>query len=160
MIRFILLAAVVSALSACGFRPLYAGADFNGVVEGQNITIAEIPGRSGYTLRRSLIESLTTGLPGLDEPAFLTVTVDEQLTRAALQRDGAVSRSFLNATGTYVLETESGAITGDAAVQIPYAATNTPYTDVSAQIDASERAMSELARRITDNLRIQVQQMQ
>ncbi|MEQ9315603.1 MAG: hypothetical protein RLN72_07110, partial [Henriciella sp.] len=154
------IATALSALSACGFRPLYGGADFNGVVEGQNITIAEIPGRAGYTLRRNLIESLATGLPGLDQPAVLTVTVDEKLTRAALQRDGAVARSFLNARGRYVLETESGAISGDASVQIPYAATNTPYTDVSAQIDASERAMTELARRITDDLRIQAQSMQ
>lgn len=159
MIRLIFLAAAMSALSACGFRPLYGGAGFNGVVEGQNITVDEIPGRSGYLLRRNLIESLATGLPGLDKPAVLTVTIDESLSRAALQADGGVSRSFLNASGRYVFQTSTGTVSGDAEVQIPYAATSTPYTDVSAQIDASERAMSELARRIADNLKIQVQQM-
>ncbi|MEM5515677.1 hypothetical protein WNY37_01875 [Henriciella sp. AS95] len=159
MIRLICISIALSAVTACGFRPLYGDAGFNGVVEGQNITIGEIPGRSGYTLRRNLMQELSIGVPGLDEPAFLTVTFDEKLTRAALLADGGVSRSFFGATGRYVLETESGAISGSVNVEVPYAATATPYTDVSAQIDVSTRAMRELARQIADDLRIQVQNL-
>lgn len=157
MIRLVFLILAFAGLSACGFRPLYAGANFDGVVEGQSIQVAEIPGRSGYSLRRQLMQRLAVGLPGLDEPARLTVTLNESLTRAALLPDGAVSRSFKNAAGSYVLETPNGAISGDVSVQVPYSATSTPYTDVSAQIDASERAMTELSRRIVESLRIQTQ---
>lgn len=159
MKRLIFLSLLIGTLSACGFRPLYGGVGFNGVVEGQNITVDEIPGRSGYLLRRHLIEDLSTGLPGLNTPAQLTVTLNEQLTRAALLPDGSVARSFLNASGKFVLASEEGTVSGTVSVRIPYAATSTPYTDVSAQIDASQRAMLELSRQITDNLRIQVQSL-
>lgn len=159
MIRLVCISLALAALSACGFRPLYGDAGFNGIVDGQNITIAEIPGRSGYTLRRNLMEELAVGLPGLDKSARLTVTLDERLVRAALLPDGGVSRSFLGATGDYVLDTPDGAVSGSVSVEVPYAATATPYTDVSAQIDVSTRAMSELARQIADDLRIQVQNL-
>ena len=109
-------------------------------------------------LRRNLIQGLSTGLPGLDQPARLTVTLDEKLSRAALRADGGVARSFLNASATYVFELPEDAITGKVSVQIPYSAAATPYTDVSAQINASERAADELARRMIETLRIQVQQ--
>ncbi len=160
MIRLILLAVFVTGLSACGFRPLYAGAGFDGVVEGQSIEVAEIPGRSGYSLRRQLIQQLAVGLPGVEGPARLTVVLDEGLTRAALLPDGAVSRSFKDARGEYILETSNGPVEGEVSVQVPYTATNTPYTDVSAQIDATERAMTELSRQIVESLRIQAQQNQ
>ena len=156
MTRLILPLLLAAMLSACGFRPLYADAGFNGVVDGQNITVSEIPGRSGYLLRRNLIQDLSTGLPGLDSPGELTVTLDDNLSRATLLADGGVSRSFFNASSDYVLVTQNGTISGSTSVRIPYAATSTPYTDVSAQIDASERAMTELARQIADDLRVQV----
>ena len=159
MKRLIALSFAIVALSACGFRPLYGNTGFNGVVGGQNITVEEIAGRSGYLLRRHLIEDLSIGLPGLETPAELTVTLDEKLSRAALLPDGGVARSFFNATGYYALASDQGTITGKASVEIPYAATNTPYTDVSAQIDASQRAMLELSRQITDDLRIQTQNL-
>ncbi|WP_084420783.1 hypothetical protein [Henriciella litoralis] len=157
MIKHLLLAATVASLSACGFRPLYAGSSFNGVVEGQNISIAEIPGRSGYMLRRNLLQELATGLPGLTEPATLTIMLDERLERAALVSDGGVSRSFLVASSRYALETENNVFSGEENVRVPYGQAPTSYSDVAAQISASESGMKELARRIAADLRLQVQ---
>jgi LPS-assembly lipoprotein len=160
MIKYLLLAAAFAGVSACGFRPLYAGSSFDGVVEGQNISIAEIPGRSGYMLRRNLLQELATGLPGLTEPATLTIKLEEDLERATLIPDGGVSRSFLVASGKYVFETESGAFSGEQVVRIPYGQAPTPYSDVAAQISASESGMKELARQIVAELRIEVQSEQ
>ena len=160
MIKHLLLATAFAGLSACGFRPLYAGSSFDGVVEGQNISIAEIPGRAGYMLRRNLLQELATGLPGLTEPATLTIRLEENLERAALIPDGGVSRSFLVASGRYVLETETGALSGEEIVRVPYGQAPTPYSDVAAQISASESGMKELARRIVADLRMQVQSRQ
>lgn len=156
MIRTFLICAALSGLSACGFRPLYAGTSFNGDSNGM-ISVDEIEGRAGYLLRQNLVRELAIGLPGLEEKAVLSVTVEENLTRAALLPDGAVARSFVLAEGDYALQTASGVITGSASVQVPYAAAQSPYADVSAQIQSTQTAMDELARKIVDDLRLQVQ---
>ncbi|MEQ8558032.1 MAG: hypothetical protein RIB03_06900 [Henriciella sp.] len=157
MIRLVAVLFALSTLAACGFRPLYAGQGGSGAVSGQNISVEEIPGRSGYNLRQSLIRDLSIGVPGLEESTVLSVSLKEDIARATLLPDGAVSRSFYNATGRYTLATADGAISGSASVQVPFAASQTPYTDVSAQTYAAERAMTELSRRITEQIRIQVQ---
>lgn len=159
MIRLIPVLLASFALAACGFRPLYAGQGSSGGT-GQLIAIEEIPGRSGYMLRQALLRDLSTGLPGIESGAVLTVTLDERVDRATLLPDGAVSRSFYNAEGDYVLTTSQLAIQGDAKSQVPYAATESPYSDVSAQTYAAERAMKELSRKIVDQLRIQAQNEQ
>lgn len=148
------------AVSACGFRPLYAGHGSEGSISGQSIAVDNIPGRSGYMLRQALLRDLAIGLPGVESGAVLTVTLDERVERATLLPDGAVSRSYYTATGDYVLQTIDGPIIGNAESQVPFAATQSPYTDVSAQSYAAERAMEELARTIVDRLRIQVQSEQ
>ncbi|WP_300377457.1 LPS assembly lipoprotein LptE [Henriciella sp.] len=144
-------------LTACGFRPLYAGQSGLGGMTAQNISITEIDGRSGYMLRQELLRELATGLPGVESDAILTITLSEDITRASLLPDGAVSRSFYTASGRYSLETGGVVLRGDADVQVPFAATLTPYTDVSAQSYAADRAMTELSRKIVDQLRIQAQ---
>ena len=156
MIRFLSVLLLASlAVSACGFRPLYAGQAGSGPISEHSITIEDIPGRSGYMLRQALLRDLSIGLPGIESGAVLTVTLDERVERATLLPDGAVSRSYYAATGDYVLQTSTGTISGNAESQVPFAATQSPYTDVSAQSYAAERAMQELARTIVDRLRIQ-----
>lgn len=157
MIRTICLFAAMSALTACGFRPLYAGAAFDGTGSSQ-IQVDDILGRSGYLLRRELIRELAIGLPGLDESGQLKVSLEEDLERITLLTDGSVSRSFLEGEASYVLTLQGGRIfQGDSQVQIPIAATQSLYGDVAAQTQSSERGMDELARKIVDDLRIQVQ---
>lgn len=156
MIRTLLLSAALASLGGCGFQPLYAGSSFNGTSDN-SIRVEEIEGRSGYLLRQNLVRELAIGLPGYDQQAVLTVQLDESLSRAALLPDGAVSRSFIIAKGTYFLESDAGVLEGDAEVQVPYAATNSPYADVAAQIQSSKSAMNELARQIVNELRLQVQ---
>lgn len=157
MIRALCLIAALAGLTACGFRPLYANQGQGSLVNGQQITVSEIEGRSGYLLRQQLIRNLAPGLPGLEDKARLTVRLKEGVTRATLLPDGAVSRSFYNATGRYTLEVGGETLRGGVSVQVPYAASGTPYSDISAQNSTPERAMDELARRIVENLRIQAQ---
>jgi len=159
MKRFAVLSFALLCLAGCGFRPLYAGQSMGATVAGQNIIVAEVAGRSGYVLRQSLIRDRSTGLPGLEGPSTLRIRLAENVGRAALLPDGAVARSFINATGRYTLETDNGPIRGEASVQVPFSATNTPYADVSAQTQAAERAMEELSRRIVEQLRVQAQNL-
>lgn len=160
MTRLLTLLLASLALTACGFRPLYAGQSGARGISGQYIDIEEIPGRSGYMLRQALLRDLSTGLPGIESGAILTISLDESVDRATLLPDGAVSRSFFNAEGSYVLTSSQGSIQGEAISQVPFAATESPYTDVSAQTYAAERAMHELSKKIVDQLRIQAQSRQ
>ena len=156
MIRTLCLAAVLAGLSACGFRPLYGNQSF-GVAGNSTIQVSEIAGRGGYLLRQNLLRELAVGIPGVEDQARLTVKLNENLTRAALFPDGGVARSFLEASASYVLETNDGPVSGNAKVRVPYAATPSPYDDVSAQIGSTERAMDELARGVVEDLRVRVQ---
>ena len=48
-----------SAVTACGFTPLYGGE-----TAGNLVTVEEIEGRAGHALRKALLQNLAAGLPG------------------------------------------------------------------------------------------------
>jgi len=146
----VLLAALV--LAACGFSPVYK----SGEAANASIIVEEIPGRSGHILRKALLEQLAVGLPGLEDGATLTISLDEDLRRLALRPDQAASRTDIRAEGNYVLAFPDNAISGEVNVETSFNVPDAPYGDIAAQIDASDRAMNELARRITDDIRIKL----
>jgi len=139
-------------LTACGFSPVYKS---GAAATGASIVVEEIPGRSGHVLRKALLQELAVGLPGVED-ATLTVSVDEDLRRLALRPDQAASRSDVSAEGRYVLAFPDNAISGVVEVETSFNVPDATYGDIAAQIDASERAMSKLARRITNDIRIKL----
>lgn len=144
----------LTAVSACGFTPLYAGSSNSAGM----ITVDEIEGRAGHALRKALIEQLAIGLPGLEEPATLTIALETDLKRLALQPDEAASRTDITGEARYVLATAENAVSGKVEAETSFNVPNEPFADVTAQIDASDRAMTLLARRIVDDLRITLAQ--
>jgi LPS-assembly lipoprotein len=144
----------LTAVSACGFTPLYAGSSNSAGL----VTVDEIEGRAGHALRKALIEQLAIGLPGLEEPATLTIVLETDLKRLALQPDEAASRTDIMGEAQYVLATADNAISGKVEAETSFNVPNEPFADVTAQIDASDRAMTLLARRIVDDLRITLAQ--
>jgi len=138
-------------LSACGFQPLYA----NGAAAG-NITVEQIDGRPGHALRKALIQELAAGLPGLEENATLTVILDSRLQRLALRPDEAASRTDIIGRAEYVLATGSNAISGKIDAETSYNVPTEPFADITAQIDANERVMTVLARRMVDDMRLKL----
>ncbi|MDJ0922439.1 MAG: hypothetical protein QNI84_15020 [Henriciella sp.] len=155
MMKQALIAISALGLAACGFTPLYA-TDTGGA---GNIQIEQINGRSGHTLRKALIQHLAPGLPGLDGPATLTIELDDGLQRLALQPDEAASRTDATARADYVLAFDGNAISGRVEAETSFLVPSTPYADIPAQIDATERAVSVLARRITDDMRLKLAQL-
>ena len=150
-----LLIALALVLPSCGFQPVYAPGGSANFVSG-NITVAEIPGRSGHMLRRALQQELAAGLPNLEGPATLTVKIDENLTRLQFMPDGAASRSSYIAHGFYTLSAESSSITGDAGAETSFSVPDSPYGDISAQTSAADRTMRQLASRIVDDMRLKL----
>lgn len=143
------------ALSACGFQPVYAPAN-SALAAGGPITVEPIRGRSGYMLRRALQQELAIGLPGVTEPATLNVVLNEGLTRLAFKPDGAAARSSISARGEYVLARSSGAISGQVRADTDFSVPSQPYGDIAAQTSASDRTMRELAKRMVQDLRLQL----
>lgn len=153
MKRFLIALALV--LPACGFQPVYAPGGSASFASG-NITVKEIPGRSGYMLRRALQQELAAGLPNLNSPATLEVKLNDRLTRLQFKPDGAASRSSYSARADYLLAGENVSITGNTESETSFSVPDEPYGDISAQTNASDRVMRVLAGRIVDDLRLQL----
>lgn len=142
--------ALIGPLAACGFTPLYA----DGPQGAGNISVEQIDGRSGHALRKALLQELAPGLPGLDGSATLTVVLDQGLKRLTFQPDEAATRSDVAVKAEYVLVLSDTAISGTSTAETSFLVPDTPFADITAQIDAPERAVTLLARRIVDDLRI------
>jgi LPS-assembly lipoprotein len=153
--RHFLAALLLLSLAACGFQPVYAPGS-GALAAGGPISVEPIRGRSGYILRRALQEELAIGLPGVTEPATLNVILKDNLTRLAFKPDGAASRSSISASGRYVLARDSGAVSGVVDAQTDFTVPSAPYGDIAAQTSAYDRTMRELAKRIVDDLRLQL----
>jgi len=143
------IALLALAVSACGFTPLYATGGSAG-----NIEIGTIEGRAGHSLRKALLQELAPGLPGIDDRAVLQIELSERLGRLALQPDEAATRTDIVVSADYVLAYGDTAISGRSAAETSFLVPDAPFSDIAAQIDATDRAMLLLARRIADDLRI------
>ncbi len=143
------IALLALTLSACGFTPLYAGGAGAG-----NINIETIEGRGGHALRKALLQELAPGLPGVDSYATLTIELNENIGRLALAPDEAATRADIFTNASYVLSYGDTAVSGNSASETSFLVPNAPFSDIAAQIDATDRAMLTLARRIADDLRI------
>jgi len=141
-----------SLLSACGFSPLYAEHPQS---TGQ-ITVEQIDGRGGHALRGELVPQLAAGLPGLEGPATLTVTIKESLGRLQLARDGSTTRSDSRVTAKYVLAFADDAISGSLKVSSSFQASGSSYSDITDQISSNERAMLIVSRQLIDDMRLKL----
>ena len=149
MMKTLLAACLALTLAACGFTPLYA----TGAGAG-NINVEQIDGRAGHALRKALLQELAPGLPGLDGPATLTIDLNERLGRLALQPDEAATRTDIIVNADYVPAYNDTAIAGRSSAETSFLVPDAPFSDIAAQVDATDRAMLLLARRIADDLRI------
>lgn len=152
--RHFLVAALSFFLAACGFTPLYATGSGAG-----DITVEEIDGRAGFALRKALLQRLAIGVPGIDEAAQLTVDLSTDFERLTLQPDESAARTDVTARAQYVLNMGDRVISGRVRSTTSYQAPDQPFADIPAQVDAEERAMTLLAQRIVDDLRLKAATM-
>ena len=146
------------ATAGCSFTPLY-GESYTG--DGP-IFISQIDGRIGHRLRQELSRTLSTGLPSVEDGAHLDVTVNEAFRRLALKLDAGVSRTTVVAEARYTLTGADGNVIANGFVisQADYDSADTSYGDITLQNDARERAALSLARRIRDELVLDVSEKQ
>jgi len=135
------------ALSACGFRPLYAEP---GVALGlSDIDVPSPRGRAGYLVSQALNDALATR-PGASGWR-LDLDLSEQRFPRGLRVDNVATRYEYVLTAAYTLRagaTGEPAKTGRVRVELTYDSADQPYASITAQQDAQERAAAEAARRI------------
>ncbi|MFN3607947.1 MAG: hypothetical protein ACK4Y9_02680 [Hyphomonas sp.] len=151
--KHIVLAFLLVFTGACGFQPVYAPVDGK-YAEAGMVSVAAIEGREGHILRRALLQEMAVGVPGLTEKVTLTVNLNSNLSRLALQPDGAASRSSILATGAYRMEGENTNVSGSSNVEAGFLVPDSPYGDIAAQTNANDRAMRLLAKQIADDIRL------
>ena len=142
-------------LSACGFQPVHSSAGLGASNGVSSIVIPQIEGRSGHTLRKALLRELAPGLTGVDT-GTLTIQLDQSLRRLAIRPDEAAARTDITVRGEYVLDTGTEAITGSATAESSFNVPVSAFGDIAAQTSASDRAVTQLAQRIADDIRLKL----
>jgi len=131
MIREAGLAIALLALGGCDLRPLYGGGSSGTVATTlRSVTVAAIPGQSGWLMRNKLVDRL--GGSGDGNSAYrLDVTLDDNITSFGLRSDQSATqeRRTLRArfqlidvrNGTVVLDSTAGSDTDIDIVSSEYA---------------------------------------
>ena len=155
MMRRVVLAVALFALAGCGLRPLYEGGSGGAVAATlRSVSVAPIPGQSGWLMRNKLTDRL--GEAGAGSPAYrLDVKLDDNITSFGLRSDRAATqeRRTLRAryqlvelkTGMVVLDATAGS---DAGIDI----VSSEYATVAAEQTALEQLADIVADQISARL--------
>jgi len=159
--RFLVIAPMVAlaltALSACGFKPMYAPSGGDATIGA--VSVNEIPGKSGHVFRTELTKLLGAER-GSPTARRLEVVLTEQIASLGLRVDESATRADLTLTADYVffdasgLELFRGVVKQVASYDIPQSA----FGEIAAQNDARERAGSMLAERVRTELALRLRQ--
>jgi len=158
MIRAALIALAILPFAACGFSPVYGGAQGGTYANSGPIQINEIKasatagaasGRTGHFLRQELVRSVGQGVPGF-AAGTLDVDLRHRIERLAFAPDQAASRSDYVGNATWTLRGPDGGILGAGTVQerASFNFADAAYADLAAQTAAQERLATLLARAI------------
>jgi LPS-assembly lipoprotein len=155
MMRRLVLALSLLALTGCGLRPLYAGGSSGAVASTmRSVTVAPIPGQSGWLMRNKLVDRL--GESGDATPAYrLDVALDDNITAFGLRGDRAATRERRTlrarfqlvklSNGMVVLDATAGS---DAGIDI----VSSEYATVAAEQTALENLTDIVADQIAARL--------
>lgn len=156
--RAFLLGGSAVLLGACGLRPLYGTAGAAGGTSGASvgelmagIDVAVIADRPGQVLRNRLIGRMNSG-GRPDAPSHrLNVTLRESTTRLGILDDQVSTRTALTVAATYTLRdlaTDRIVIRDRATARTAFNRVGDEFNIVTAERDARERALGQLADEI------------
>jgi len=155
VIRTLIIAAGSLTLSACALHPLYGGGRSGSVAATlRQVSVATIPGRSGWLVYNELKERL--GEAGPATPAYrLEVELDDDIIGLGIRGDRAVTRErrtlraryrlLTASTGQVVLDATAGS---DAGIDV----VSSEYATVAAEQTTEERLAEEVADQIVARL--------
>ena len=152
-----LLAVAITALSGCGFRPLYEDGERSAIRTLRNVEIGPIPDRVGQQVRNRLLDRLSPAGKATRPLYRLEVRVAEEKVGLAVETDDTVSRINLKLTARFDLRARSAErplFSGTARTFAAYNITRSDYANLIAERDARSRAALVVADQITTRLAI------
>ena len=142
---------LLALLGACGFTPVY-GPGGAGTALQNNLLVDEPSTRQGYLLTRQIEDRLGRAATPTYGLAVTLVTSEEAL---AIDADGDIARYNILGTADYVLRdiaTGAEVASGNVSAFTGYSTTGTTVASLSAQRDATQRLMTQLADQIVTRL--------
>lgn len=158
--------AVLLALGACGFQPLYGTKDE--VPMSQELAlvdVAPIKDRIGQELRSRLLDALTPkGVP--DRPRYsLSVLTAEKIEQTAVQKTAFATRANMTVSASFTLTDlraqkaeDRRQFGGSTQVVSSYNILDSTFATLAAENDARSRAVAEIAEEIRVRLAIWLRQ--
>lgn len=150
-LALIALAAMVPALSACGLKPLYAGAGAPAVTQGlAAVDVPAIEGRAGWLVRNAINDKLSAA--GSQNPRYrLDIRLDDTLQGLGILGDDTIGRERRTLRARYQLvDIASDAILLDATAGADAGidVVSSEYATIAAEQRALENLSTEIADRI------------
>ncbi len=160
LIKTLSVVLVASALSACGFSPLY-GTREGGVrtaAELQQIQVVTIEdGRTGHDVYNALIDRLSPYGEPRDPDYQLRIRLNEEREGVAIERNASITRYNYQLVAQYsLLDVRSGNVIheGRSRSIASYNVVESQFATLMARRDAEERAATELSEDIKLRLAI------
>jgi LPS-assembly lipoprotein len=154
VIRKLLLAVALTALSACNLAPVYSGGSASpSAVMLTQIEIAQIPDRPGFLVRQALLDRF--GRPAGTQRYRLEVALDDQIVAFGVRGDNSAARERRTLRARYrLVDVTSNAVLLDATAgsDIGIDRVSSNYAVVAAETTALERLSIDLAGQITARL--------
>lgn len=158
MIKRLAILVMLSSLTACGFKPLYATRDTQGVVHSDYAAVAIEPleGRIGHSLYSNLTEIMHPRGRQQNAQYRLIVSLKERKEGLAIAEDETFSRFSFYITARYRLETIKGELIdhGESRSIAAYNVVDSPFATRMGEVDARDRATQELAQDIALKLAV------
>lgn len=152
MRRSLLIALLAVAVTACGFRPLYAPLqNDDGTSALDQVWISTIEGTSGVILRNYLLDGFYQNGYPQDARYILNVSVQEFVRDVDVQKNDTTTRVQLVVRAIYDLRdrvSNQSIADGEFRAVSGYNVLLSQYTTVVSQADARDRALRDVADKL------------
>ncbi|OUS04140.1 hypothetical protein A9Q96_14350 [Rhodobacterales bacterium 52_120_T64] len=148
--KFLSLATIPLALSACGFTPIYSKGSAAEKMHGR-IALGTFDGLEGFQLREQLVSRLGTAINAAHQlNVMLTVDSDG----IAITQDGSITRYNLSGSAEFTISQLGGGVvfTDTVTAFTAYNATASAYATRIAEKDANRRIAVTIADKIVTRL--------
>ena len=154
--RFVCTCTLLVALAACGFSPLYGGAENRAINEEfAHINITSIKDREGQIVHNFLLDRLNPSGRRADSRYTLSVAVSRTMQEIGLKFTEEATRAKLTLIARYFLTRDTdGKILAEGSVRSVnnYNLSNSEFARVASERDATERAAREVSDEIKTRL--------
>lgn len=149
--KSLVVVALLLALGACGFRPMYgkSSADPAVATELASISVKPIPERAGQLLHNALLTRLNPKGEPVKARYVLDTTLAYSETQEAVMRDDNATRNLVTYVAQYRLYLGPTPVAqGRVTKEVSYDFLQQHYSDISAQSDVERHAADLMADEI------------